>query len=94
MSNFWSEDYSFFYYNNISYYVSNWHEQTVNGYINIGRTIFICILLAIGALYFSRDADNLVLIPIEWMIEKIKIIAIDPLAAANGDFESAGVLSL
>lgn len=28
------------------------------------------------------------------MIEKVKVIAHDPLAAANGDFENAGVMNL
>jgi len=28
------------------------------------------------------------------MIEKVKVIASDPLAAASGDFENAGILSL
>lgn len=31
------------------------------GIINIARTIFICMLLSIGAIYFSKDANELVL---------------------------------
>jgi hypothetical protein len=54
----------------------------------------ICVLLTIGALFFTRDAEKLVLNPIERMMEKVKMIAKDPLAAANGDFEDQGVLNL
>lgn len=31
------------------------------GFINIARTIFICMLLSIGAIYFAKDANELVL---------------------------------
>ena len=69
-------------------------DVRVESIINIVRTIFICILLTIGALFFSRDAETLVLNPIERMVEKVKIIARNPLAAATGDLETAGLLSL
>lgn len=48
--------------------------------INIGRTVFICLVLAFGALLFSLDANNLVLRPLERMIAKINRIALSPLS--------------
>ena len=83
---FTSGDYKAIYRNRV--------EAVANAYINIGRTIFICILLTIGALFFSRDAEILVLNPIERMIEKVKVIAKNPLAAASGEIENAGFLSM
>ncbi len=65
----------------------------LDGIISLSRTIFVCIVLAIGSIYFSQDANNLVLSPIERMLEKVKFIAKNPLAAANDDIESAGVYS-
>ena len=48
----------------------------------IGRTCFICVVLAGGALMFQRDTDNLVINPISNMLEKVKKIAKNPLEAA------------
>jgi class 3 adenylate cyclase len=61
--------------------------------ISLCRTFFVCIVLGIGSVYFSQDANNLVLSPIERMLEKVKFIAKNPLAAATDDIESAGVHS-
>ena len=49
--------------------------------INIGRTIYICLVLSIGALMFSKDANDLALRPIEKMIEKVNEIARNPLSS-------------
>lgn len=49
--------------------------------MSILQTLFIVIVLAIGALFFSKDTDNLVLLPIERMISKVEIIRRDPLYA-------------
>ena len=50
--------------------------------LGICRTIFICFVLAGGALFFSKDTNELVIMPIEKMIEKVKKIAKNPLEAA------------
>ena len=42
-----------------------------NAGINIARTIFVCIILTFGAMTFSKDANDLILRPIERMIEKV-----------------------
>ena len=49
--------------------------------INIVRTIYISLILTMGALMFSKDADKLALRPIERMIEKVNRIAKDPLSS-------------
>eukprot|EP00928_Gymnodinium_smaydae_P006338 TRINITY_DN12237_c0_g3_i1.p1 TRINITY_DN12237_c0_g3~~TRINITY_DN12237_c0_g3_i1.p1 ORF type:complete len:1015 (+),score=183.25 TRINITY_DN12237_c0_g3_i1:92-3136(+) len=51
--------------------------------MNIGETFFIALVLALGALLFSRDVDNLVLVPIERMIGQIEVIRRNPLHAVK-----------
>ena len=62
--------------------------------LNLCRTVFICVLLSIASIYFTKDANQLVLEPLERMIEKVRIIAKNPLAAATGELEEAGFLTL
>lgn len=59
------------------------YDVKLTSLLNIFRTIFICIVLTLGALYFSKDSEELVIKPIEKMIEKVKIIAKNPIAAAE-----------
>ena len=40
--------------------------------LNIAKTIFVCIVLLLGALLFSKDANVLVLRPIERMVLKVQ----------------------
>ena len=54
----------------------------------------MCFVLSIAAIMFTSDANRLVLSPIERMLEKVKLIAKNPLAAASDEVESAGVLSM
>ena len=56
------------------------------------KTIFLCALLMIGAMMFIQDANNLVLIPIERMLEIVKLLAKNPLAAAKEDFTKKGMI--
>ena len=66
----------------------------VEGIIGLSRTLFVCVVLSIGSVMFSQDANNLVLIPLERMLEKVKLIASNPLAAASDEVEMAGVFSM
>lgn len=50
-------------------------------------------MLAIAAHYFTKDASDLVLEPLERMIEKVTMIAKNPLSAATDKIDSAGVMS-
>ena len=51
--------------------------------INLARTTFVIIVLTIALIYFSNASNRLVLNPIERMLEKVRLIAVNPLAAAN-----------
>jgi hypothetical protein len=42
----------------------------------------VCFVLASGAMFFSKDANDLVIQPIEAMIQKVNRIAKNPLEAA------------
>ena len=66
----------------------------INAILSICRTIFVCIVLSIASIMFTSDANRLVLSPIERMLEKVKLIARNPLAAASDEVENAGVLSM
>ena len=46
-----------------------------NAGLGIARTVFICIVLAGGAIFFSKDANDLVIGPIEKMMQKVRKIA-------------------
>lgn len=62
--------------------------------LSISRTIFVCIVLSIASIFFTNDANRMVLSPLERMLEKVKLIARNPLAAASDEVDNAGVLSL
>merc|ERR1719265_31569 len=56
--------------------------------LNSCQTIFICIVLGVGAMMFSKDSNQLVLQPIERMVAKMRKIRDDPLQAMRlGDEE-------
>lgn len=56
-------------------------SSKLDSILNIVKTIFICFVLTIGSLSFSKDTNDMVLEPIESMISKIKDISINPLEA-------------
>lgn len=51
--------------------------------LNSLQTIFICLLLGLGAMTFSKDANQVVLAPIERMIMKLETIRANPIAAMS-----------
>mmetsp|Transcript_26430 Transcript_26430/g.47679 ORF Transcript_26430/g.47679 Transcript_26430/m.47679 type:complete len:1059 (+) Transcript_26430:87-3263(+) len=56
--------------------------------LSILQTIFICLAVGVGAMWFSKDANELLLNPIERMIEKMETIKDNPLEAMRlGDLE-------
>eukprot|EP00446_Apocalathium_sp_SHHI-4_P031791 CAMPEP_0177246774 /NCGR_PEP_ID=MMETSP0367-20130122/51196_1 /TAXON_ID=447022 ORGANISM="Scrippsiella hangoei-like, Strain SHHI-4" /NCGR_SAMPLE_ID=MMETSP0367 /ASSEMBLY_ACC=CAM_ASM_000362 /LENGTH=948 /DNA_ID=CAMNT_0018698831 /DNA_START=55 /DNA_END=2901 /DNA_ORIENTATION=- len=60
----------------------------MEAWLNTTQTLFICFLLGFGAMTFTRDANKLVLTPIERMITKLNRIRNNPLEAmAIGDEE-------
>ena len=57
--------------------------------LNIARTAFVCLLLCISSLLFAKDANDLVIGPIENMIKRVKKISINPLEAAQDEEREA-----
>jgi len=64
-------------------------EFDLNSYLGIFRTIFVCLVLSISAILFSKDANEIVLQPIENMLNKVKRISKNPLKAARIEEENA-----
>lgn len=59
--------------------------EKIYAIISLSRMIYITFIMAISILYFQKTSTNLVLNPIERMLEKVKLIARNPLAAAQDD---------
>ena len=59
------------------------YSTKLEAQLSICKTIFICIILAVSSSVLTRDAQILVLTPIENMIEKVKKISENPLEAAQ-----------
>lgn len=59
------------------------YDSKMSSLLNIMKTIFICIVLTLGALYFSKDAEDLVINPLDKIIEKVKKIAKNPISASE-----------
>ena len=51
----------------------------------------MCIVLSVAAMFFNSDANRLVLNPIERMLEKVRLIAKNPLSAASDEVDMAGI---
>lgn len=51
--------------------------------LDIGRVTFILSVLSLGALLFIRDTDEMVLQPIERMVDRVKLVSENPLALHN-----------
>mmetsp|Transcript_31162 Transcript_31162/g.66045 ORF Transcript_31162/g.66045 Transcript_31162/m.66045 type:complete len:501 (+) Transcript_31162:3-1505(+) len=54
-----------------------------NAGLSMLQTLFLCVVLALGNLLFSRDANRLVLQPIDRMVRKMQRIRDDPLSATT-----------
>eukprot|EP00930_Biecheleria_cincta_P044930 TRINITY_DN30959_c0_g1_i1.p1 TRINITY_DN30959_c0_g1~~TRINITY_DN30959_c0_g1_i1.p1 ORF type:complete len:1024 (-),score=190.02 TRINITY_DN30959_c0_g1_i1:220-3291(-) len=64
------------------------HNTQLEAGLSIMQTIFICFCVGLGAVAFSKDANELLLHPIERMIEKMETIKDNPLEAMRlGDLE-------
>jgi hypothetical protein len=62
--------------------------------LSIVRTIFVCVVLTIASIVLTNDANTLVLNPIERMLEVVKVIANNPLAAASDEVQKSGMISV
>jgi class 3 adenylate cyclase len=61
---------------------------TLEAWLSMAQTVFICLAVGISSLTFTRDANNLFLKPIECMMVKLEAIKHDPMEAMHlGDLE-------
>ncbi len=58
-------------------------DQQLNAILGLIRTTFVICVMIYGALAFSTDSNNLIVQPIEVMLDKVKRISQDPLVAAQ-----------
>lgn len=54
------------------------YSSKLSSILNIVKTLFISIVLALGTYFFNKDTTELVLEPLEGMIEKVKLITKNP----------------
>lgn len=66
--------------NNIVAVLDYRYNSIYNGVIDILRNIFICVVLTIASLLITRDANELVILPIERLIQKVNKLAENPLS--------------
>lgn len=59
----------------------NRSQNDFSAIINIIKTIFICLVLIVASIFFSKDTTEKVLEPIESMINKIEKISKNPITA-------------
>lgn len=62
-------------------------QSQLEAIMGISRTTFVCLVLSVSSIFFTKDAQVLVLDPLERMIEKVRLIAQNPLYAANEDLD-------
>ena len=66
-------------------------ETKLQGLLNFFQTIFVCICITLASLTFEKDADDLVLDPLEIMIEIVEKVEKDPIGAKNIEELQEGV---
>jgi hypothetical protein len=53
-------------------------DTQMEAWLNLGKTLFVIAVLTVGAIMFTRDAELLVIGPIEYMVKMVKSLADDP----------------
>ena len=66
-------------------------ETKLGSLLNLFQTIFVCVALTFSSILFENDANNLVLQPLEIMIEIVEKVAKDPIGAKNIDELQDGI---
>jgi len=65
------------------------NSEHLQAQLNLARTAFVCLLLCVSSLIFAKDANDLVIGPIENMIKRVKKISVNPLEAAQDEEREA-----
>lgn len=76
---------------NITIYKSNLYETQLTAQLNIGKTIFIMILIIIGAIDSEFRTKSMVLDPLEAMIEIVEMVEENPVIAKNAENLKLGI---
>lgn len=84
-------------YESIAVFDQRWYSQ-LNAVLNIIRTLFVTFALGFAMITFNKDAQRLVLRPIERMLRKVKEVSENPLAGRatskiKAGFENTIILS-
>eukprot|EP01017_Pseudomicrothorax_dubius_P013543 TRINITY_DN16015_c0_g1_i1.p1 TRINITY_DN16015_c0_g1~~TRINITY_DN16015_c0_g1_i1.p1 ORF type:complete len:128 (-),score=23.41 TRINITY_DN16015_c0_g1_i1:61-444(-) len=58
-------------------------NSNMNAWFGLIRTALVCLALTVGAIFLTQDTNELVLIPIEEMLVKVKRIANNPIEALS-----------
>ena len=61
------------------------YDTRLEAMLSMFRTVFICAVLSLGAVYLTKDANSLVIEPIEKMIAKVQKIAKNPVGVLEED---------
>jgi hypothetical protein len=56
-------------------------SSVLTSQLNVGRTLFVCLILVVATLLFSRDLEIYALEPLENMFDTVGRIALNPLGA-------------
>ncbi|OMJ92736.1 hypothetical protein SteCoe_4489 [Stentor coeruleus] len=64
-------------------------QTSMQAGINMIKTFFICLVLTIGSVMFSKDTNEIVLEPLENMIRTVKNISKNPLKAVQEEEQNA-----
>jgi RPA family protein len=62
--------------------VVQYDDTQLNALLSIVMTTFVIMVMVTGALFFNKDSNELVVIPIENMLRKVRRIIRNPLEAA------------
>lgn len=68
-------------YSNIGVIFDSTEQDSLTSKLNMGRTVFVCVLLVTFSLLFTRDVEEFALEPLENMITTVKRISENPLQA-------------
>jgi hypothetical protein len=73
--------------NSIIAIIDNSSYGQKEAFFSIGKTVFICIILTLLLHLFSSDIDELLVIPIEGMMQKLMNMAKDPESASKEEID-------
>lgn len=67
----------------IQFYFNNRQTAVLGAWLGICRTIFVCVILTVSILKLSKDSEELVINPLQAMLQKVNRISKNPLDAAE-----------